>query len=597
MSCAQLHHRAPPGVLHVAQQQHADRAVVVGRPEPAVDLGRREHEAPALAQVDDLVEQRGVGSGGLGHGRPVYGARRAVPNRFLPASTALAGPPPVRPRVPGAVVERRRDRLPLPGCVPGTPRGDDRRPDGRDGAAHRRVPDRLPAVRLGDGVRGADPAQPAGRVLRGARQRRRRVRRRARRRRRRVRLPRSWAIASTSPPAVTSRCRPWSGWRSSACTPRCRGRRGCTPGKAVFGVKVVNEQGGKPGFGRGPRAHAAVDRRRRAVVLPPGRVDHRPHHEGAPARRRHGGQDVRGRQGAHRSRDRAGPHDRGHRLRTVRRGPRAPRGGRRRAGPARPPGAPRPSRRRRGAARPRVASRPRARRAEHAGGAAHGPPAQPAHGRSCRHPVRSPAGCTRVRCHPVRATRRPRPRRPTHRRRPRRRARPPRRRAHRAPPPPRPQVPALPRRDEPSRPGAVARAPLARARPGNPHPSPTRARPPLPPARPRRPPLRAARPARSSRPRPRRRPPRPGRPRHRATTHSGTPPAAPTSCGSPSGASGWAGTRPPASGARSDRRPRGHAPSARGRGCRPSAAAARGGAPTPAPPGGPPRTPPAAGAR
>ena len=57
---AQLHHRAPPRVLDVAQQQHAEGPVVVGGAEAAVDLGRREHEAPALAEVDDLVHQRGV---------------------------------------------------------------------------------------------------------------------------------------------------------------------------------------------------------------------------------------------------------------------------------------------------------------------------------------------------------------------------------------------------------------------------------------------------------------------------------------------------------------------------------------------------------
>ena len=57
---AQLHHRAPPLVLHVAQQQHAERAVVVGRPEAAVDLRRREHEPAPLAQVHDLVEQLGI---------------------------------------------------------------------------------------------------------------------------------------------------------------------------------------------------------------------------------------------------------------------------------------------------------------------------------------------------------------------------------------------------------------------------------------------------------------------------------------------------------------------------------------------------------
>ena len=92
---AQLHHRPPPRVLHVAQQQDAERAVVVGRAEAAVDLGRREHEAAPLAQVDDLVEQGRVGGRGFGHGRPVYGARTAVPNRFRPAPTARA----LRPQV------------------------------------------------------------------------------------------------------------------------------------------------------------------------------------------------------------------------------------------------------------------------------------------------------------------------------------------------------------------------------------------------------------------------------------------------------------------------------------------------------------------
>jgi hypothetical protein len=69
---AQLDHRAPPRVLDVAQQQHAHRPVVVGGAEAPVDLGRREHEAPSLAEVDDLVEQGGIG--GRGHGAQVYGA-------------------------------------------------------------------------------------------------------------------------------------------------------------------------------------------------------------------------------------------------------------------------------------------------------------------------------------------------------------------------------------------------------------------------------------------------------------------------------------------------------------------------------------------
>jgi hypothetical protein len=48
-------HRPPPLVLHVGLQQDAVVAVVVGRPEAAVDLRRREDEAAPLGQRDDLV--------------------------------------------------------------------------------------------------------------------------------------------------------------------------------------------------------------------------------------------------------------------------------------------------------------------------------------------------------------------------------------------------------------------------------------------------------------------------------------------------------------------------------------------------------------
>ena len=58
---AHLHHRTPPLVLHVAQQQHADGPVVVGRAEPAVNLGGLEHDPPSLGQVHDLVEQLRIG--------------------------------------------------------------------------------------------------------------------------------------------------------------------------------------------------------------------------------------------------------------------------------------------------------------------------------------------------------------------------------------------------------------------------------------------------------------------------------------------------------------------------------------------------------
>ena len=69
---AQLHHRAPPGVLDVALEQHAERPVVPGGAESAVDLGRREHQAAPLREVDDAIHQLRVG--GPGHSRPGYSA-------------------------------------------------------------------------------------------------------------------------------------------------------------------------------------------------------------------------------------------------------------------------------------------------------------------------------------------------------------------------------------------------------------------------------------------------------------------------------------------------------------------------------------------
>src|SRR5690606_612585 len=128
---AQLHHRAPPRVLDVAQQQHADRAVVVGRAEPAVDLGRREDEAAAPAEVDDLVEQRGVrlgraaarrrglgggqlGGGGVGHGGPVYGPAGRSRNR--PPAPSRAGT--------ATVLERATvSAYSYPAAAPPQPRG------------------------------------------------------------------------------------------------------------------------------------------------------------------------------------------------------------------------------------------------------------------------------------------------------------------------------------------------------------------------------------------------------------------------------------------------------------------------------------------
>ena len=79
---AELHHRPPPLILHVAQQQHPEGAVVVSGAEPPVDLRRLEHEAPSLGQVDDPVEESGVGwecrgtGRGLGCGRSGTGESR-----------------------------------------------------------------------------------------------------------------------------------------------------------------------------------------------------------------------------------------------------------------------------------------------------------------------------------------------------------------------------------------------------------------------------------------------------------------------------------------------------------------------------------------
>ena len=51
---------APPLLLDVLLELDAERAVVPGGAGAAVDLPRREDEAPALAEVDDLVEAGGV---------------------------------------------------------------------------------------------------------------------------------------------------------------------------------------------------------------------------------------------------------------------------------------------------------------------------------------------------------------------------------------------------------------------------------------------------------------------------------------------------------------------------------------------------------
>ena len=71
-------HRPPPLGLHVVAEKDPVVAVVVGRAEPAVDLGGLEDEAPPLAEGDDLVE------GGLGgHERDATASERVCGLRKL----------------------------------------------------------------------------------------------------------------------------------------------------------------------------------------------------------------------------------------------------------------------------------------------------------------------------------------------------------------------------------------------------------------------------------------------------------------------------------------------------------------------------------
>ena len=56
---AELDHRTPPCVFNVACHQHTEGAVVVGRAEPSVNLGGREHETPCLAQTDQFFHGNG----------------------------------------------------------------------------------------------------------------------------------------------------------------------------------------------------------------------------------------------------------------------------------------------------------------------------------------------------------------------------------------------------------------------------------------------------------------------------------------------------------------------------------------------------------
>ena len=89
-------HRPPPLLLDVLLQLDAERAVVPGRPGPAVDLTGGEDEPAPLAQADHLFETVGVGSAGRGHvdspqstsDRPRLG--RSQRTRLSPARAAAS---------------------------------------------------------------------------------------------------------------------------------------------------------------------------------------------------------------------------------------------------------------------------------------------------------------------------------------------------------------------------------------------------------------------------------------------------------------------------------------------------------------------------
>ena len=109
---APLHHRLPPGVLHVAQHVDPERAVVVGRAEAAVDLGRLEDEAAPLAQPDHLLHQVGRATGRVGsnfrvrHRGQWY---RLAPDRRSPTGARpRPGPRPCRRAVTALASSRPR---------------------------------------------------------------------------------------------------------------------------------------------------------------------------------------------------------------------------------------------------------------------------------------------------------------------------------------------------------------------------------------------------------------------------------------------------------------------------------------------------------
>src|SRR5260221_8259930 len=54
---ARRHHRAPPRLLDVALELNAERAVIPGRTEAAVDIAGRKDDPAALAEIDQLLHR------------------------------------------------------------------------------------------------------------------------------------------------------------------------------------------------------------------------------------------------------------------------------------------------------------------------------------------------------------------------------------------------------------------------------------------------------------------------------------------------------------------------------------------------------------
>jgi hypothetical protein len=72
---ALLHHGLPPQPLDVVLHLHAERTVVPGRAEPAVDLTGREDEAAPLAEADDGFKAVGTACHGVNSIRLAVGGR------------------------------------------------------------------------------------------------------------------------------------------------------------------------------------------------------------------------------------------------------------------------------------------------------------------------------------------------------------------------------------------------------------------------------------------------------------------------------------------------------------------------------------------